>query len=298
MKVIIKRTLQETLKPLTIIFVAVASFIGGSMLRFDDEIVRAPAFTAFLNERLMEQHLIMFFLINGLVLMALAASFSSGLIASEEHEGTLRILVTKPHSRIQILAAKIIGMWIGIMLLMIFGIFLTIGVEMILSNMDGNIMKGLLTYVPGYILYGIIVTLFFSSLGTLLSCVAKRKVLALIPLMVIMIVVLGIPIVARMISGSGSMGIFDMNYHFGSMYLWCLERCGPVTGDYGTMQIFMILTNALDVVYEDIDITHGNMVQTIVKNNTISVLLLLVAYVLISAANYAGSFLIIRKKNI
>ena len=298
MKVIIKRTLQETLKPFPIIFVIVASVIGGLILRFTEEFVRVPAFNSFLNERLMEQHLVMFFLINGAVLINIVSSVSSGLIASEEHEGTLRILVTKPNSRVQILAAKIIGMWIGIMILMLMGIFLTISIELLFSNLDGNILNAYLRYVPGYILYGIIVTLFFSSLGTLLSCVMKRKVLAYIPLMLLMVIILGIPIVGRMITDTSQIAIVDLNYHFGSMFLWCLERCGEVTGDSSTMQVFMILTNALKVVAEDNDITHGNDVRMIVKNNAIPVLVLLLGYVSLSVINYLGSILIIRKKNI
>ena len=103
-----------------------------------------------------------------------------------------------------------------------------------MGKLDGNLVSGLLSYAPAYLLYGTIVTLFFSSLGVLLSCIAKRKVVALLPLLAIMIVTLGLPIVFRIVMEFASvemnpiLSLVDLNYHFSSIFRWCCDLCGGI----------------------------------------------------------------------
>ena len=103
MKVIIKRTLEETLRIPAVILVIAAGLAGGYIAGRAGNITSVPAYVNYLNERLLVQHLAVFFLINGVILMGIVSSVGSGLIAGEVHEGTIRLLVSKPNSRRTIL---------------------------------------------------------------------------------------------------------------------------------------------------------------------------------------------------
>ena len=193
MKVIIKRTLEETLRISSIILVILAGVAGGYVVGINCNHSNATTFVKYLNECLIIQHMAVFFLINGAILMIIVASIASGLIAGEVHEGTIRLLVAKPNSRRSILLGKIIGMLTGCIILMLMGLGVFFLTESYFGNFDGNVQAGMLAYFPAYIMYGLIVIAFFSSLATLLSCLVKKKVIALLPMLFLMICILALP---------------------------------------------------------------------------------------------------------
>lgn len=306
MKVIFKRTLEETLKISSIIIVIAASALGGYILARNSGYSTVPAFQYYLNGILIRQHVVVFFLVNGAVLMTIVSSISSGLVAGEVHDGTLRILITKPNSRSTILMAKILGMITGCSILMFLGLTVLYISELMFGNFDGNIVKGLLHYLPAYIIYGYIVMFFFSSLGVLLSCVAKRKVIALLPLLVIVIMILGLPIIVRItmeLSGNGGMAskvyAVDMNYHFGSMFRWCCDLFGGIHGTSNQLDITSILMNTFSTMTIDMDLTRSDSSSSLtVANEVIPAIYILIVYLLLICINYVSSFIIIRKKNV
>ena len=167
MKVIIKRTLEETLRLTSVILVILAGVAGGYVVGINCNHSNATTFVKYLNECLIIQHMAVFFLINGAILMIIVSSIASGLIAGEVHEGTIRLLVAKPNSRRSILFGKIIGMLTGCIILMLMGLGVFFLTESYFGNFDGNVQAGMLAYFPAYILYGLIVIAFFSSLATL-----------------------------------------------------------------------------------------------------------------------------------
>lgn len=306
MKVIFKRTLEDTLKIVSIILVILAGVAGGYILARNSAFSTVPAFQYYLNGILIRQHVVVFFLIDGAILMTIISSVSSGLIAGEVHDGTLRILITKPNSRSTILFAKILGMIVGCSILMFLGLLSFYATEILVARFDGNIVKGLLAYLPAYILYGYIVMFFFSSLGVLLSCIAKRKVIALLPMLAIVIMVLGLPIIVRItlaLARGGSVGTrvyaIDMNYHFGSMFRWCCDLFGGIHGTSNQLEIPTILMNIFNSVAIDADLARtDSRMNLTVANEVIPAIYILIVYVLLTCINYVSSFIIIRKKNV
>ena len=306
MKVIFKRTLEDTLKIISIVVVVLASALGGYVLCRNSGYSTVPAYQYYLNGLLIRQHIVIFFLINGAVLMTIISSVSSGLIAGEVHDGTLRILITKPNSRSTILLAKILGMIVGCSILMFLGLFVFYLTEILVGQFDGNIVKGMLGYLPAYILYGYIVMFFFSSLGVLLSCIASRKVIALLPMLAIVIMVLGLPIIVRItmaLARGGSVAArvyaIDMNYHFGSLFRWCCDLFGGIHGTSNQLEIPTILMNIFNSVPVDADLTRSDTGMNLtVANEVIPALYILIVYVLLTCINYVSSFIIIRKKNV
>ena len=81
MKVIIKRTLEETLRISAIILVIVAGIAGGYIVGKNLTFVEVPTYAEFTNKSLIMQHLVIFFLMNGAILMGIVSSVCSGLIA-------------------------------------------------------------------------------------------------------------------------------------------------------------------------------------------------------------------------
>ena len=305
MGVILKRTLQETLRLSAVIVSLAAGLLGGFVLARAGATDSVPAFANYLNSRLIEQHTTVFFLICGAMLMVIVSAVGTGLIAGEVHEGTFRILVAKPNSRVSILLGKVLGMLIGSLMLMVMSLSARYFMNYICGNYDGNIFKGLLAYFPAYLLYGLIVTLFFSSLAVLLSCVAKKRVIALLPMLVVMIIVLVLPLVVRLVlslkggAGLDKLSFVDLNYHFGSLFRWCTEFSGGIKGTSNQLEIPTLLMNIFTQKAIDPDIAHttnSGVLTTI--NNAVPATVLLIVYGALTVINYVASFAIIRRKDV
>ena len=307
MKVIFKRTLQETLKPVAIILSLLAGMLGGYVIGNAADTLSAPAYVYFLNKCLLMQDLVVFFLINGVVLMSITAAVASGLIAGEVHEGTFRILIVKPISRRAILLGKVLGMICGTVLHMLLGLAMMVVFEITSGTFDRNIIAGLLSYLPGYLLYGIIVILFISSLAVLLSCVMKKRMFALLPMLVVLVMILMLPIVFRLtISLTGTISyegkrlyLVDMNYHFAQIFSWCLKPFGGITGTSSQLETMSMLTNLYSYLPIDRDIAHTQYMNSLMlPNNMLSMNLLVIVYLVLTAVNYLGSFAIISRKDV
>lgn len=307
MKVIIKRTLEETLRIPGILLVIAAAVAGGVLVGKNAAYYEMPTYANYMNKCLVIQHLAVFFLLNGAILMSIVSAVGSGLIAGEVHEGTIRILVSKPNSRAAILSGKVIGMLLGCFILMMLGLSVFYVTETMVGQYDGSIMKDLLSYYPAYILYGLIVIRFFSSLATLLSCLAKKKVIALLPMMFMVIAILAIPVIIRIvleITGKGGYPsdlfyLADVNYHFGSLFHWCCDLCGGINGTSSVLQIPTMLMSIFKSVSIDPDVVRkangGSMIMT---NNVIPKMALLGAYGILTAVNYVLSFILISRKDV
>ena len=307
MKVIIKRTLEETLRLTSIILVILAGVAGGYVVGINCNHSNATTFVKYLNECLIIQHMAVFFLINGAILMIIVASIASGLIAGEVHEGTIRLLVAKPNSRRSILLGKIIGMLTGCIILMLMGLGVFFLTESYFGNFDGNVQAGMLAYFPAYILYGLIVIAFFSSLATLLSCLVKKKVIALLPMLFLMICILALPVIVRVVlmfsnqEGYPSPLLYgiDVNYHFGSLFKWCCDFCGGINGTSSQLDMPALLLNIFHSIDVDRDLTHTNQTTALLlQNNIIPVTILLIVYGALTVFNYLSSFVLISRKDV
>ena len=306
MRVIFKRTLQETLKLSFLIIMLAAGVLGGLFLGANSIYDSAwiPPFEYQLNSSLIMQHMVAFFLVCGAALMIIISSAGSGLIAGEVHEGTFRILVSKPNSRMSILAGKILGMMIGTLILLVMSLSAMFLAEFIYAKPDSEIVNSLLSYAPGYLLYGAIVMLFFSSLATLLSCIVKKKVIAFLPMLLIMIIVLVLPMVLRIIlmlrgSISTTLSYVDLNYHFGSLFKWCMGFCGGINGTSEQLELPTILMNIYKQASIDRDLSRTYEWGSITMDNkTVPVFILLCVYGALTVINYLASFTIIRRKDV
>jgi len=304
MKHILTRTLETTIKKSTIILSIIVGIIAGAII---SSIAKgsSEAFESFLNGLLIYQHLFVFFLINGIILICICISNASGLIANEIHEGTFRLLIAKPNSRTEILFAKIIGTIVGCIILMTLSLLSYYSAIYLLSDIDPNIMNELMAYLPSYLLYGLFVIIFFTSLSTLLSCVFKKKITALLPMLFITIVMLGVFPIFRLvsiISGNSltqAISFIDINYHFAIVFKACVDLTGEIKGTTETYMILSYLMGIFKVATVDQDFTRTGFGESIIiTNDLVKPIVSLISYLFISIVAIASSFVVIKRKDI
>lgn len=299
MKNIFFRTLETTVKKINIIIAIVVGGFVGWLITKTGSYYSGVVYENCLSDLLLYQHLFIFFGLNGVVLICFIAGNTSGLIASEVHEGTFKLLAAKPNSRSTILLGKILGNVVGLIMLMALMLLSYYSAIVLVNNIDGNIIKDLVAYLPSYLIYGLIVIITYSSIGTLLSCVCKKKITALLPVLVLMIIAMGFFPIFRLITLLNgtvipkAISYVDLNYQLALLF----KQCVSIVGDIKASQLYGYLTNLFTQQTIDIDIS-GSSSTIWMANNTLSSSVVLVIYMLISAICYYFSFVIIKKKDI
>ncbi len=299
MKTIFFRTLETTVKKISIIIAIVVGAFAGWLITRSGSYYSGVVYDDCLKSLLLYQHLFIFFGLNGVVLICFIAGSTSGLVASEVHEGTFKLLAAKPNSRSTILVGKILGNVVGLLMLMILMLLSYYSAIVIVNNIDGNLIKELVAYLPTYLLYGLIIIIVYSSIGTLLSCICKKKITALLPVLVLMIVAMGFFPIFRLVTllnGTKMPNIInyvDLNYQLALIF----KQCVSLVGEIRSSQLYGYLTNLFTQQMIDVDISGSS--QTIwMANNTLSAPIVLVVYMIISAICYYFSFVSIKKKDI
>jgi ABC-type transport system involved in multi-copper enzyme maturation permease subunit len=309
MKNILSRTLEQTLKPITVIMAVLCGMVGGVIISQAYTEGTNTAFVSLANNMVITQSIVVFFLSAGIFLMCVVIGSVTGLVASEVHDGTLRLLVAKPESRTKILGAKILGSSLGSYLAYLV-VLAVMAVTFILSgHCDGNILNIMLGYYPAYMLYGLILVIIMTSISVLLSVICRRKVTAMIPLLVVMILILGFFPISRSIGALGVSSVdsanslkylYDLNYHFASIFNWCLNLHGGITGTTDQLQVVSLLMNTFSAVNIDPDFLGvGEYSNTYyLPNLQLLPWAVTLVYLAISGGCLAGSFAIFKKKDI
>ncbi len=302
MNKIFSRTLETTLKKVSIIVsFTVGVLIGAIIISTGKNSQGTSVYHVLLGNNLILQHLLVFFVIDGFLLMILTISNASGLVASEIHEGTFKLLAAKPNSRSQILLGKILGTIAGLIILLLIALLSYFSTIVIGHNIDGNVIREMISFFPAYFLYGIFVILLFTGVATLLSCVFKRKLTAMLPLLVIVVIALGFfPIQRFMAALRGSAPVtaikyIDLNYHFALVFRLFVEMIETIKPD----EVLAYLMNLFSVRTLDSDVTRiewGGKI--LLANDSLSVIPVILFYGIITASSYVASFAIIKKKDI
>jgi len=311
MKNILSRTLEQSIRLWVAIAAVAVGVVGGLFLGQNYAYADVPAFATLSDSMIIMQSLIVFFLVAGVYLMSLIIANTTGLIASEVHDGTLRLLVAKPNNRTKILGAKLLGSVIGDVLLYLIALAAMMGTFVVTGHRDGNIVAVMLRYYPAYILYGLAVIVVMTGICVLLSCIAKRKVGAMLPMLVVMIAVLGFFPIFRsigMLTGvTGSyaanrMYLYDINYHFATLFSACLDMCGGIKGSTNQLTTVAVLLNTFTSAPMDTDIASAEALNTgmsyMIRNHQVSTWAVTFLYLAAGAGGAIGSLSLFRKKDV
>lgn len=305
MKVLISKTFIKMFKILPFVIISTLSGLLGFLFSsvYKNLVQDALTFNQFSNNILNTYSLFGFMLIAGIMIWIICSDCATGLFASEIHEGTIRLLLSKEITRFNLVLSKILGMLIGSFIYLVnsFSIFML--VFCIFSNVEKDILLLVIKATLLFIIYGFLVVFIVGGIGTFLSSIFKKKVPAILIMICLGGLVFGIVPILRVILislgyyGQFSLYIVDINYHFGLIFSNFLSVLGDLSLSQNVNQLFTIFTNLYTQGAVDFDITLNNNSYFIV-NNSLNSLVIILSYIIGAIILYGLSFKIMIKKDI
>lgn len=302
MRTIFDKTLRNMFKPIMmIIYFVVTIFITSlliiSSMKNNTLLVTIPSQIESIK---ITYSLFVFFWLSGIALIIMIMIFGLDIFATEEYEGTMRILVAKPVSRKSIVLGKILGLLLGSFIYYMGSLLISISIFSLFLRLDKDVFIGLVYMLPSLILYGIFIILLFSSIMSLLSSLFKKKVPSIIILIILILGIYGVLPIARIITiqreiyYESKLYVVDVNSHFGNILMSLIEN-GKEENELYSETISLFTGRYINSNY-DPDMTDSN--AYIKKNDYINVSLLSSIYILTSIVLFAFSYRIMTKKDI
>ena len=308
MKHIFIKTIAKMFKIIPVILYMIVSLLCGFMLAntYRNYVkTNYATFNGLTSTLISTLTIIIFLIICGLLLITLVVMVGSGLFAGEEMDGTMRLLVAKPVSRFEIVVGKIAGLLCGSFIYLVSSIGLMMTIFVMLSTVDGEVMKIIVGYIPGYLLFGMILIFIFSALSCLLSLLFKKRIPTMIILLFVMVALFGmIPILRLFLKSGGSydqyhMYLFDINYHIGLIFYQCMSLCGGMILSSSQMSNIGIFLGIYSFRKLDYDIISSSFqTNDYVLNQYLNGNSLLLIYLLIAVGCYLLCYLRMKKKDI
>lgn len=305
MKVLVSKTFIKMFKILPFAIISILSGLLGFLFSnvYKNLAQDMLTFDRFSNNILNTYSLFGFMLITGIMIWIICSDCATGLFASEIHEGTMRLLLSKEITRFNLVLSKILGMLVGSFVYLVNSFSIFILIFCLFSNVEKDILLLLIKATILFIIYGFLVIFIVGGIGTFLSSIFKKKVPAILIMICLGGLVFGIvPILRVILISLGyynqfSLYILDINYHFGLIFNNFLKILGDLSLSQNVNQLFTIFTNLYTQGTVDFDITLNNNSYFIV-NNSLSSLVIILSYIVGAIILYGLSFRIMMKKDI
>ncbi|MBS5587803.1 MAG: ABC transporter permease [[Clostridium] spiroforme] len=305
MKVLMFKTFTKMFKVLPFVIISILSSLLGFLFSniYENLMRYVLTFDRFSNNILNIYSLFAFMIIAGILIWVICSNCATGLFASEIHEGTMRLLLSKEISRFNLVLSKILGMLLGSFVYLInsFSIFMLI--FCLFTNVEKDILLLIIKATILFIIYGIVVIFIVGGVGAFLSSVFKKKVPAILIMICLGGLIFGIiPILRIILISQGYYSQFhlyflDINYHFGLIFKNFLSMLGDLSLSQNVDQLFTIFTNLYTQGMGDIDIILNNTSYFVI-NNSLNSLVIVISYIIGAIALYGLSFRIMMKKDI
>ena len=151
MKVLMSKTFTKMFKVLPFVIISILSgllgFLFSNVLTFD----------SFSNNILNTYSLFAFMIIAGIMIWVICSNCATGLFASEIHEGTMRLLLSKEISRFDLVLSKILGMLLGSFVYLINSFSGFMLVFCLFTDVEKDILLLIIKATILFIIYGIVV---------------------------------------------------------------------------------------------------------------------------------------------
>ncbi len=303
MKVVFDKTLRNMFKPLIMsiyisLTIIITILIVLANIKDNSLLVTIPSQIESLKVVFTS---LVFFYIGGIGLILLIMIFGLDIFATEEYEGTMKILVAKPVSRSSIIIGKILGLVLGTFIYFISTLLISLALFSIFTRIDRDVFIGLIKIVPSFILYGIFVIILFSSLSALLSSLFRKKVPSIILFVLLVLGTFGIMPILRSISiqrnvyYESKLYILDLNSHLGNLFMEFVEQ-GKEENEIYSTSLNMFTGRYISSLYDpDIDQTNYSLMK---KNDVISANIILLVYLSISILFFLLTYRKMIKKDI
>ena len=305
MKVLMFKTFTKMFKVFPFVIISILSSLLGFLFSniYENLMRYVLTFDRFSNNILNIYSLFAFMIIAGILIWVICSNCATGLFASEIHEGTMRLLLSKEISRFNLVLSKILGMLLGSFVYLInsFSIFMLI--FCLFTNVEKDILLLIIKATILFIIYGIVVIFIVGGVGAFLSSVFKKKVPAILIMICLGGLIFGIiPILRIILISQGYYSQFhlyflDINYHFGLIFKNFLSMLGDLSLSQNVDQLFTIFTNLYTQGMGDIDIILNNTSYFVI-NNSLNSLVIVISYIIGAIALYGLSFRIMMKKDI
>lgn len=164
--------------------------------------------------------------------LVFVAILTAIVVAGESEEGTLRILLSKPVHRWELLAGKFLGVALVGILMILAGLLVGAVALLLATGADSAALgDSILALLPGTLLYAAVVVFAVTALGVAVSVWTKSRlqtvlVTALAPVLFYVFTVLQLLQVGE-IYKTYYLYIPDLSYHFGTLYVLIQGAIGP-----------------------------------------------------------------------
>lgn len=172
----------------------------------------------------------------GIPMMVLVSVLAANGIAKESQTGTLRILLSKPIRRWEVIGGKFAAIFLFAVLTMLAGILLSavlvfhfLGADLAAVS-PMALSGGIWALVPGILAYALFVGFVTGAVGTAIAVVTGSRMGTVLATLLIPVVFFAfIPV--RLLAGATiyldyRLYFVDLNYHFGNPYVFLLEALG------------------------------------------------------------------------
>ena len=295
MKVLFSKTFIKMFKLIPVVACVIISGFFGFILsnQYLGLMSQKPTYLSLSQDILMFYAVLAFVLLVGMLIWIICSNSGSGLFASEIHEGTMRLLLSKKISRLELVIGKVGGMLVGSFVYLVISFATFLMVFIILSGVEKDILRMVLAATLAFISYGIILIFILGGLATFLSSCFKKKVPAILILVALAALIFGIIPFARIfLTNTGKydtyhLYLFDINYHLSLIFNQFLML--------GDLSMFGMFTNLYSYGVTDFDL--GNRaVYTL--NQSLNSGLITAVYLALASGLYVLSYRRMDKKDI
>lgn len=204
------------------------SVLFGEMV--PDDIGSAPLFTQ--EQALVELYTQLSFVWLVAFPMVFIAVLSAVVVAGESERGTFRILLSKPVRRWEVLAGKFVGVTVFGFLSMLAGLLVGATALSVTTGVSPMALSGgVLTLLPGTLLYALFVATVVAAIGTLLGVLTGSRLKTMLLTLLFPVLFFAFISVKQLQIGDfyGRYFLYvpDVNYHLGNVYLLVQEAVGP-----------------------------------------------------------------------
>lgn len=305
MKILLSKTFTKMFKIIPFTIIILFSGILGLLFAYVYNNLSETILTyeRFNNNIMNIYSLLAFLMIIGIMIWIIVSNTSSGLFANEIHEGTIRLLLSKEISRVNLIIGKILGMLLGGIVYLISAFATFILLFSLFSRVESDILVLVIKATIIFSLYGMLVIFIIGGVGTFLSTIFKKKVPAILIMVALSGLIFGIiPIVRIILVQLGyynqfNLYIFDLNYHFALIFNNFLELVGDLSLSQSTNGIVSIFTNLYITKSVDIDVALAN-VGYYTLNTSLNGLVVTFSYIIGAITLYALAFKTMLKKDI
>lgn len=240
----------------------------------------------------------------GIPIMILIAIISANQIANEEESGSLRILLSKPVRRWEVLLGKFLSIMLFSFIMVLTGLFFGSVIFFHISGASASALGGsIISLMPTNIIYALFLSFFISSIATGISVFTGNRLKTAMAVVTICVLLFFGFIIIRM--GAESMGVYqdyglysaDINYNLGNSYIFIHNSLG---GEFTptTQSSLDSIMGTFDTSGADVDPLIGGMPTSLPEKGYVPPAISFVAISLISAGTLLATTLHFERKDI